>query len=213
MPREDCFRITPLKKGFQVAEVFTDVETAKRAGRTSFGKMVAFLRQHRECRTILVEKTDRLYRNLTDYVILDEFPDLEIHFVKENFVLRQDSRSSEKFVHGIKVLMAKNYVDNLREETQKGMMEKARQGIWPSFAPIGYLNVVRSDGKKAIEVDPVRGPLWQRFDHYDKGTSQAEACVCTPRTSGHGIESAFALVSLPSPFVSYHQHLPKRIIQ
>jgi len=185
MPREDCFRITPLKKGFQVAEVFTDVETAKRAGRTSFGKMVAFLRQHRECRTILVEKTDRLYRNLTDYVILDEFPDLEIHFVKENFVLRQDSRSSEKFVHGIKVLMAKNYVDNLREETQKGMMEKARQGIWPSFAPIGYLNVVRSDGKKAIEVDPVRGPLVAMlFEKYAAGDMSLSEVARLARESG-----------------------------
>ena len=31
----------------------------------------------------------------------------------------------EKFMHGIKVLMAKNYVDNLSEETRKGMLEKA----------------------------------------------------------------------------------------
>jgi site-specific DNA recombinase len=44
-------------------------------------------------------------------------------------------------MHGIKVLMAKNYVDNLSEETRKGMFEKAEQGIWPSFAPLGYRNV------------------------------------------------------------------------
>lgn len=41
-----------------------------------------------------------------------------------------NSRSSEKFMHGIKVLMAKNFCDNLSEETCKGMLEKARQGIW-----------------------------------------------------------------------------------
>jgi ParB-like chromosome segregation protein Spo0J len=48
--------------------------------------MLAFLKRSASCRTILVEKTDRLYRNLKDYVTLDEL-DLEIHFVKENVVL------------------------------------------------------------------------------------------------------------------------------
>ena len=97
--------------------------------------MLDYLQQHPEVRTILVEKTDRLYRNLKDWVTLDEL-DLEIHFVKENVVLSTDSRSSEKFMHGIKVLMAKNYIDNLSEETRKGMTEKAEQGIWPSYTSL-----------------------------------------------------------------------------
>jgi site-specific DNA recombinase len=63
---------------------------------------------------------------------------VEVHFVKGGVVLSSDSRSSEKFVHGIKVLMAKNYIDNLSEKTRKGMLEKAAQGLWPSFAPLGY---------------------------------------------------------------------------
>jgi len=42
--------------------------------------------EDRRCRTILVEKTDRLYRNLKDYVTLDELG-VNIHFVKENVVL------------------------------------------------------------------------------------------------------------------------------
>jgi hypothetical protein len=78
----------------------------------------------RKCRCGTSEKTDRLYRNLKDWVTLDEL-DQEIHFVKENVVISRDSRSSEKFMHGIKVLMAKNYIDNLSEETRKGMLEKA----------------------------------------------------------------------------------------
>ena len=91
---------------------------------------------------LLVEKTDRLYRNLKDWVTIDEL-DVEIHFLKEGVVLSRDSRSSEKFMHGIKVLMAKNYIDNLSEETRKGMLEKAEQGIWPTKAPLGYRNVDR----------------------------------------------------------------------
>lgn len=40
-------------------------------------------------------------------------------------------------MHGIKVLMAKNYIDNLSKETKKGMLAKAAQSIYPSFAPMG----------------------------------------------------------------------------
>src|SRR5918996_1692357 len=61
--------------------------------------------------------------------------EMEIHFVKENVVLSGDSCSNEKFMHGIKVLMAKNYIDNLSEETRKGMLEKPAQGQWPTLAP------------------------------------------------------------------------------
>ena len=57
-------------------------------------------------------------------------------------MLSPESRSSEKFIHGIKVLMAKNYIDNLSEETRKRMLEKAEQGIYPSFAPLGYIKSI-----------------------------------------------------------------------
>ena len=126
-----------------MAQEYVDVETAKQTGRTAFGEMVTYLKAHPTVRVMLVEKTDRLYRNLKDWVTIDEL-DVEIHFPKEGVVLSRNSRSSEKFMHGIKVLMAKNYVDNLSEETRKGMLEKAEQGIWPTKAPLGYCNVNRS---------------------------------------------------------------------
>ena len=86
---------------------FVDVETAKQSGRGGFGEMIGVLKADTSCRTILVEKTDRLYRNNKDWMTVD---DLEgtIHFVKENAVVSKDSRSSDKFLHGIKVLMANN---------------------------------------------------------------------------------------------------------
>src|SRR5215212_404870 len=50
--------------GLTVAQAFVDVETAKHTGRISVGKMVSFLKSHPSIRMLLVEKTDRLYRNL-----------------------------------------------------------------------------------------------------------------------------------------------------
>src|SRR5689334_12730288 len=102
----------------EIRREFVDVETAKATGRTGFGEMLAFLKANPSCRIILVEKTDRLYRNIRDWITVDDL-DLEVHFVKENQVVSRASRSSDKFMHGIKVLMAKNYVDNLGEEVKK----------------------------------------------------------------------------------------------
>src|SRR4026207_2437540 len=131
--------------------------------------MIAYLKAHPSVRVMLVEKTDRLYRNLKDWVTVDEL-DVEMHFPKENVVLSKESRSSEKFMHGIKVLMAKNYIDNLSEETRKGMLEKAEQSIYPSFAPLGYRNVMGPHGKRIIEADPDIAPIIiQIFEWYATG--------------------------------------------
>ena len=158
----------------QVQKEYDDVETARKSGRTKFNKMITFLSKEAKsnhqspCKILLVEKTDRLYRNLKDWVTVDEL-DLEIHFVKENVVLSRESCSSEKFMHGIKVLMAKNYIDNLSEETRKGMTEKAEQGIYPSFAPLGYVNV-KCGEKRFIQPEPVIGPQVQKlFEWYASG--------------------------------------------
>ena len=71
--------------GFMVAQEYVDVETAKQTGRAAFGEMVAYLKAHPSVRVMLVEKTDRLYRNLKDWVTVDEL-DVEMHFAKEGVV-------------------------------------------------------------------------------------------------------------------------------
>ena len=171
-------------QGITAAEEYVDVETAKQTGRAAFGEMVAYLKSHPAVRVLLVEKTDRLYRNLKDWVTVDEL-DVEIHFPKEGVVLSRESRSSEKFMHGIKVLMAKNYIDNLSEEARKGMQEKAEQGIWPTVAPLGYRNIIGSSGKKVIEPDPETAPLIGRlFEWYATGTFSVREAARKVRAAG-----------------------------
>ena len=157
-----------LKNNIQVAHEFIDVETAKQAGRASFGEMIGFLKENPSIRVILCEKTDRLYRNFRDYVTIDDLMQkgLAVHLVKEGEILSKDARSHQKLTHGIKVLLAKNYVDNLSEETRKGMQEKAEQGVYPSAAPLGYVNVQCGD-RRFIQPDPKLAPLIQKlFEWY-----------------------------------------------
>ena len=127
------------KNGFEVLKEFVDVETAKTTGRKAFGEMVEFLRKSRNCRTILVEKTDRLYRNFDDAVLLEKLG-VEIHFAKTGEIISKDAKAQVIFMHDIGVAQARYYSRNLREEVIKGMREKAEQGIYPGHAPFGYVN-------------------------------------------------------------------------
>ena len=53
-------------QSFTITQQYVDVETAKQTGRAAFGEMVAHLKAHLSVRVLLVEKTDRLYRNEAD---------------------------------------------------------------------------------------------------------------------------------------------------
>ncbi len=157
------------RHSFLIDKIFAESETAKKAGRKAFNEMLSYIKKQ-GIRVVLVEKTDRLYRNFKDYITLEEY-DLDIHLVKENTVISKNSKSHDKFIHGIKVLMAKNYIDNLSEEVQKGLNEKVKQGHYPCKPPIGYKNQ-RIDGKSIIVVDNEKASYIKRmFELYASGYS------------------------------------------
>src|SRR4051812_5929459 len=64
--------------------------------------MLQLLESQSNCRIVLVEKTDRLYRNRTDALAFEELIEqrgIEVHLVKENRIIGKDSRSQDKFMH------------------------------------------------------------------------------------------------------------------
>lgn len=168
----DLLRSYAAREGFQVLEEFTEAETAKSAGREKFSKMVAAIKKRKTSVAILVEKTDRLYRNIKDFILLDELMNsygVEIHKVKEGKVITNDLHSSEKFMELIKVGMAKQYIDNLSEEVKKGQAQKVKEGGWSWVAPYGYRN---NKETKQIEPHPDSAPFVKRaFELYSQGHS------------------------------------------
>lgn len=169
------------QNGFDIVEEFEDAETAKQAGRTAFNAMLAFVRE-RGIKHILVEKTDRLQRNFADCVKVDELiqeHDVTVYLVKEGTSLSKNSTSNEKFVYGINVLMAKRFIDNLSEETKKGMDEKVEHGEYPSKAPLGYINVHDPVSRKNIIVpDEQTKPLIQAlFSLYATGNHSLQSVI------------------------------------
>lgn len=156
-----------------VDRIFSESETAKKAGRKAFNEMLKYCTE-KDIKIILVEKTDRLYRNFKDFVVLEDY-DFEVHLAKEGSVISKNSRSHDKFIHGIKVLMAKNYIDNLSEEIRKGLDEKISQGYYPCKAPVGYKNV-RINGRASIVIDEEKAPFVKRlFELYASGLSAEQA--------------------------------------
>lgn len=165
-----------LKNKYSVVKEFVDIESAKQSGRKNFVDMVKFLKKNRQIKIVLCEKTDRLSRNFKDIATLDSLinkSDIKIILVKENFVLDKHSRSSDKLMFGFKALIAKHYIDNLSEESKKGMNQKAQEGIFPGLAPLGYKNVTKKENDrvlKTIEIDQTRAPLIKRlFELYSTG--------------------------------------------
>ena len=182
------------KQAITLEKVFMEAETAKVAGRKAFGEMLRYLAQN-PGRVILVEKVDRLYRNFADYVKVDGLG-VELHFVKDGMVVSESSKSQDKFMHGIRVLMAKNYVDNLSEEIRKGLEEKAAQGIYPTHAPLGYLNAQEPGTKRKIIVpDPARACLVKElFGLYGTGSHSLETLTKHARRQGLTTKKGLFLV-------------------
>jgi len=193
------------QQGVIVVQEFVESESAREGGRTEFGHMLAFLEKNpSKCHTILVEKTDRLYRNLKDWVTIDELG-LEVHFVKENVILSPESRSSDQFIHGIKVLMARNYSQNLGEETLKGMLQKAKVGLYPSCAPAGYRNIEGPDQKRIIVPNADAPTITRLFEEFSTGRYSLKALAGKARAEGWTVSGRALHKS------TLHQILRKRI--
>ncbi len=83
------------------------------------------------------------------------------------------------------MLVARNYSQNLGEETIKGMTEKARGGMYPSFAPTGYRNADGPDGKRIIVPDPETAPTIVRlFALFSSGGFSLKELTARARSEG-----------------------------
>lgn len=160
-------------KGFSAEKIFSLSESAGgHKQRKMFLEMLDYLDKSK-IKILVVEKTDRLTRNMRDAVAINSWieddEEKQVHFVKENFVLHKNSRSNDKFIWGIKVTTAQYYLDNLSEEVKKGQKEKIKQGWLPTTPPYGY-KTVGDKGHKIHVLDEQMAPLIKKmFELYATG--------------------------------------------
>jgi site-specific DNA recombinase len=148
-----------------VSHWFEETETAAKAGRPLFTKMVKELNAGKAS-GVVIHKIDRSARNFRDWARIGELADqgVEIHFVTES--LDFQSRGG-RLAADIQAVIAADYIRNLRDETIKGIRGRLRQGLLPGPAPLGYLD---NGGGKVKTLDPARAPLIsEAFNLYASG--------------------------------------------
>jgi site-specific DNA recombinase len=110
---------------------------------------------------------DRLARNSMDggriIYLVDTGAIRELRFPTFRF----DPTAQGKFMLSIAFSQSKYYVDNLSENIKRGIRQKLRNGIWPQWAPLGYLN---DRANRCIVVDERKAPLVRKaFEMYATG--------------------------------------------
>ena len=155
----------------QVIDTIIERRTAKKPGRPKFNKMLARVEAN-EASGILAWHPDRLARNSVDggqiVYLLDQTHLTNLKFPTFWF----ENTSQGKFMLSIAFGQSKYYVDNLSENTKRGLRQKVRRGERPGLAPVGYINDVRT---KTVAVDKRRAPLVvEAFELYAEGASRLE---------------------------------------
>ena len=137
-----------------VGPTFVETKTAKEPGRTKFAEMLSLIEKGK-AEGILSWHPDRLARNSVDGGRI-------IHMIDRGLIksLKFPTFWFEPTPQGLFMLniafgQSKYFVDNLRENTKRGLRQKIRNGVWPGWAPVGYLNNLKT---KMIEVDFEKAP-------------------------------------------------------
>lgn len=174
-----------VKQSIEIVKKWSVSESAKMDNRKAFNEMIAYVKSHKDIKAILIEKPDRMTRNLTDlvkvYELIEQY-DKEIHFYKQGQIIGKNSKSYEKLNLDIQVVLARQYINNLSEETKKGMYQKAAQGEFPTTAPLGYKN---NRLTHLIEVDPLTAPFIKRmFELYASGNYSIDSLANKMKQDG-----------------------------
>jgi site-specific DNA recombinase len=153
------------RTGAEITLWFEERQTAAKIGRPEFARMVKLLRAGK-AQGVVIHKIDRSTRNYRDWAEIDELIEggTDVYFANEDVDLR--SRGG-RLAADIQMVVAVDYIRNLREEALKGIHGRLKQGILPNGAPVGYID--RGAGQpKTIDAD--RGPIVQRlFEEYATG--------------------------------------------
>ena len=154
------------KEKLEIVASFQEAKTAKEPGRTKFAEMLSYIEKGK-AEGILSWHPDRLARNAVDGGKI-------IHLIDKGIIksLKFPTFWFEPTPQGLFMLsiafgQSKYYVDNLSENVKRGMRQKIRNGIWPVWAPIGYLNNPKT---RMIDIDLEKAPKIRKlFKLYSTG--------------------------------------------
>ena len=185
------------KEKLEIVASFCEAKTAKEPGRIKFAEMLSLI-ERGKADGIISWHPDRLARNSVDSGKI-------IHFVDRGLIksLKFPTFWFEATPQGLFMLniafgQSKYFVDNLRENVKRGLRQKIRNGIWPGWAPVGYLNNPKTHG---IDVDSEKAPKVRKlFEMYATGayTLHSLANWCKERSLRGNLGKEIALSNVQS---------------
>ncbi len=155
-----------LRENLLIAATFRESQTAKEPGRPIFNDMLKRM-ENGEAEGILAWHPDRLARNSIDGGRIIFLIDTgKIKSLKSPTFWFEPTPQG-KFMLNIAFGQSKYFVDNLSENTKRGLRQKLRRGELPGYAPLGYLNDLRTH---TLVKDPERFRLVRKlFELYATG--------------------------------------------
>ena len=154
------------KEKLEIVASLCEAQTAKEPGRTKFAEMLSFL-QAGKAEGIISWHPDRLARNSIDGGQIVYLLDIGIIKDLKFPTFWFDNTPQGKFMLNIAFGQSKYYIDNLSENIRRGHRAKLRRGVFPGFAPLGYLNNHRT---RDIDIDPEKSLLVRKgFERYATG--------------------------------------------
>lgn len=147
------------REGLNVKEVRTESHSAKETGqRKVFNEIVGDIRKGR-FNGILTWAPDRIARNAGDLGAIVDLMDQKLLLEIRTYGQKFSNNPNEKFLLMILGSQAKLENDNRGVNVKRGLRTRAEMGLWPTIAPLGYLNQYRMDRKCQIIVDKLRAPV------------------------------------------------------
>lgn len=159
--------------GYEVAQIFADEGlSAKDLNRPALQDLMLFCNKKNQIKAVIVWKLDRLSRNTADY-----HATLKPLLMKNEIKLLSVTEGNDESISGD---LARNIWISFAEYERKmiamrvnaGMIAKAKTGVYPSVAPIGYKNDTKT---KTIILDETKAFFIRRaFELYATGAYTIE---------------------------------------
>ncbi len=136
-------------QGWKFVDLYTDagISAKKDSHRPSLERLMKDAEAHR-FDVVVVDKVDRFYRHLRGLLgALDQLNTWNIAFVSVQERL-DFTTVWGKLTLTVLGTLAEIYIDNLRQETRKGKLQRARDGNWNGNIPYGYRRGLCSNCKE-----------------------------------------------------------------
>jgi len=151
------------KYNLEVVSIKRESHSAKESGkRPVFNQMIEDIRKGM-FDGILAWAADRLSRNAGDLGTIVDLMDQKILREVRAYNQKFTNSPNEKFLLMILGSQAKLENDNKSINVKRGLRAVVEKGLWPSVAPVGYLNEKRTDRKGHVLVDPKRAPIIKKM--------------------------------------------------